>query len=124
VASQALVIVVDDDLSVRESLPELLRQCGFAATAFASAAEFLTSGVVGQADCLILDVAMPGMSGIELARDLAGRGQAIPIVFMTAQGDQSERPRLLQEGAVACLFKPFTETQLLEAVGSALGFVA
>jgi FixJ family two-component response regulator len=119
--SRALVVVVDDDLSVRESLPELLRQCGFAATAFASAYDFLASDVMDRTSCLILDIAMPGMSGIDLARELARRGQAIPLVFISGDGDQSDRPRLLQEGAVECLFKPFGEAQLLDAVRVALG---
>jgi FixJ family two-component response regulator len=118
-----LVVVVDDDISVRESLPELLHQCGFAATAFASAGDFLASPAMEQTACLILDIAMPGMSGVELARELARRGQAIPIVFITAGGDESDRDRLLQEerGGVACLFKPFSEPDLLEAVKRALG---
>ena len=120
-ASRALVVVVDDDLSVRESLPELLRQCGFASTAFASADDFLASNVMDQTSCLILDIAMPGMSGIELARELARQRQAIPIVFISGDGDESDRLRLLQEGAVECLFKPFSETELLEAVRVALG---
>jgi FixJ family two-component response regulator len=118
--SRALVVVVDDDLSVRESLPELLRQCGFSATAFASGDEFLASNVIDQISCLILDVAMPAMSGIELARELARQGRAIPIVFISGDADESDRPRLLQEGAVECLFKPFSETELLEAVRVAL----
>ena len=119
-ASRAPVVVVDDDLSVRESLPELLRQCGFAAMAYATADAFLTSNVMDQISCLILDVAMPGMSGIELARELARRGKAIPIVFISGAGDENDRPRLLQEGAVECLFKPFGETELLDAVRVAL----
>jgi CheY-like chemotaxis protein len=118
--SPALIVVVDDDLSVRESLPELLRQCGFAATAFASAQDFLASNVIDQSSCLILDIAMPGMSGIELARELAKRAHPIPIVFITANRDESDRSYLLQEGAVACLFKPFGETELLQAVRLAL----
>ena len=121
-ASRALVVVVDDDLSVRESLPELLQQCGFAATAFASADDFLASSTMDQTSCLILDIVMPGMSGIELARELARRGQAIPIVFISGDGDERDRLRLLlQEGAVECLFKPFGETELLDAVRVALG---
>jgi FixJ family two-component response regulator len=119
-STRPLVSVVDDDESVRESLPDLLRQCGFAAAAFASAIEFLDAPVIDQTACLILDVAMPGMSGIELQRELARRGYSIPIVFITAHGDDSERPRLVQGGAVACLFKPFSEAELLGAVGLAL----
>ena len=117
---RALVSVVDDDESVRESLPDLLRECGFAVEAFASAEEFLVSECIGQTQCLLLDIAMPGMSGLELQRELTRRRHAIPIVFITAHGDETDRPRLLAQGAVACLFKPFSEAALLEAVHAAL----
>jgi len=113
------VAVVDDDESVRESLPDLLREFGFAARAFASAEEFLASDCVGHTNCLILDIAMPGMSGPALQLELSRREWAIPIVFITAERDDSIRPRLLQAGAVDCLFKPFSETALLEALGAA-----
>src|SRR5712692_6520767 len=116
----ALVSVVDDDESVRESLPDLLREFGFAARAFSSAEEFLASEYVGQTNCLILDVGMPGMSGPELQRELKLRGQHIPIVFITANRDEAVRPRVLAQGAVACLFKPFSDTALLEALNTAL----
>jgi FixJ family two-component response regulator len=119
-ASRALVSVVDDDESVRESLPDLLREFGFAAQAFSSAEEFLASDYVGQTRCLILDIAMPGMSGPELQRELMLRRQAIPIVFITAHGDAAVRPRLLEQGAVECLFKPFSDTVLLAALNAAL----
>ena len=115
-----LVSVVDDDESVRESLPDLLREFGFTAQAFSSGEEFLASDHIGQTQCLILDVAMPGMSGPELQRELRLRGQHIPIVFITAQRDESIRPRLLAEGAVELLFKPFSETALFDAVNGAL----
>ena len=106
--NRPLVSVVDDDESVRESLPDLLRELGFAAEAFASAEEFLASDRVGQTRCLILDVAMPGMSGPDLQRELTARRQAIPIIFITAQGERATRPRLLEQGAVECLLKlPF-----------------
>jgi len=117
---RSLVSVVDDDESVRESLPDLLRELGFAAEAFTSAEEFLASDHVGRTRCLVLDVAMPGMSGPELQEGLARRGRAIPIVFITAQQDDSVRPRVLAAGAVACLFKPFSDTALLDAVNAAL----
>jgi FixJ family two-component response regulator len=117
---RALVSVVDDDESVRESLPDLLRECGFAVEAFASAEAFLASACLGQTQCLLLDIAMPGMSGLELQRELTRRRHAIPIVFITAHGDETDRPRLLAQGAVACLFKPFSETALLEALQAAL----
>jgi FixJ family two-component response regulator len=121
IANPPLVSVVDDDESVRESLPDLLRELGFAAAAFASAEEFLGSDHVGRTRCLVLDVAMPGMSGPELQEELARRGRAIPIVFITAQQDESIRPRVLAAGAVACLLKPFSDTALLDAVNAALG---
>jgi FixJ family two-component response regulator len=115
-----LVTVVDDDESVRESLPDLLRLCGFAVEAFSSGEAFLASDVVSRTSCLLLDVAMPGMSGPELQHELTRRRQTIPIVFITANGDRAVRPRLLARGAVECLFKPFSETALLDAVGAAL----
>jgi FixJ family two-component response regulator len=114
-----LVAVVDDDESVRESLPELLRESGYAAEAFASAQELLDSGELVRIGCLILDIAMPGMSGPELHQELRRRGQAVPIVFITATGDKALRPRLLAQGAVDCLFKPFSETALLAAISAA-----
>jgi FixJ family two-component response regulator len=114
--TRALVSVVDDDESVRESLPDLLAVCGYRARAFSSAEEFLASGFLGQTGCLILDVAMPGMSGPELQRELASRSQSVPIVFITAHKDETEP----LPGAVECLFKPFTESDLLEAVEKAL----
>ncbi len=119
-AGPSLVAVVDDDESVRESLPDLLLEFGFAARAFASAEEFLASDCLGQTRCLILDVAMPGMSGPDLQRELARRRQEIPIVFITAHADESVRPRLVERGAVACLLKPFSGTALLDALRAAL----
>ena len=117
---RSLVSVVDDDESVRESLPHLLRKFGFAAEAFSSAEEFLASEFVGQTRCLILDIAMPGMSGPALQEELSRRQQAIPIVFITAHGDDAIRPRVLEAGAVECLFKPFSATALRAAVDTAL----
>ena len=119
--SRPLVSVVDDDESVRESLPDLLREFGFSAQAFASAEEFLASDRIGHTHCLILDVAMPGMSGPDLQRELTQRGQRIPVVFITAHGDHTVRPRLIEQGAVECLFKPFSDTALREALDVALG---
>ena len=119
-AIRPLVSVVDDDESVRESLPDLLRELGFSVQAFSSAEEFLASDVVGQTRCLILDIAMPGMSGPELQRELASRQQKIPIVFITARGDEEVRPLVLARGAVECLFKPFSENALLDALTAAL----
>ena len=115
-----VVSVVDDDESVRESLPDLIRQFGFSAEAFSSAEAFLASDVVGETSCLLLDIAMPGMSGPALQQELRRRHQEIPIVFITAQGDETLRPHLLARGAVECLFKPFSEEALLDAVTAAL----
>jgi FixJ family two-component response regulator len=117
---RSLVSVVDDDESVRESLPDLLREVGFAAQAFSSAEAFLASDVVSETSCLILDVAMPGMSGPDLQEELVRRQQEIPIVFITANGDETVRPRLLAQGAVECLFKPFSEAALHDALNAAL----
>jgi FixJ family two-component response regulator len=117
---RSLVSVVDDDESVRESLPDLIRQFGFASQAFSSAEAFLASNLVGQTRCLVLDIAMPGMSGPELQQELRRRRQAIPIVFITAHGDEATRPGLIAHGAIDCLFKPFSDTALLEALNAAL----
>lgn len=117
--SRPLISVVDDDESIRESLPDLLREFGFVAETFASAEEFLASGSIDQTRCLILDIAMPGMSGPDLQRELAARRYDIPIVFITAHGDQTTRPRLLEQGAVDCLIKPFSDTALREALDAA-----
>ena len=115
-----LVCVVDDDESVRESLPDLLRELGFAVAVFSSAEDFLASDSIGQTRCLILDIAMPGMSGPDLRRELTRRRQEIPIVFITALKDQTVPPSVLKQGAVACLSKPFSEAALLEAINAAL----
>ena len=117
---RSLVTVVDDDESIRESLPDLLREFGFEAQAFASAEEFLTSDYVHQTRCLILDIAMPGMTGPDLQRELTLRRQEIPIVFITAHRSENVRPRALERGAVDCLFKPFSEGDLLQALNTAL----
>jgi FixJ family two-component response regulator len=116
----SLVSVVDDDESMREALPDLLRQFGFAAEAFASAEAFLASEFVGETSCLLLDVAMPGMSGPDLQQELARRRQRIPIVFITAYGEAPVLRRLLARGAVRCLVKPFSDAALLDAIGAAL----
>jgi len=115
-----LVSIVDDDESVRESLPDMLKELGFAVRAFSSAEEFLACDCIDQTGCLILDIGMPGMSGPDLQRELGLRGQAIPIVFITAHADEAARRRLIESGAVECLFKPFSEAALLAAVNAAL----
>jgi FixJ family two-component response regulator len=116
----SLVSIVDDDESVRESLPDLLRELGFVVRAFSSAESFLASEALSRTRCLILDVAMPGMSGPDLQRELARRHCHIPIVFITGQGDDTLRLRVLAEGAVECLLKPFSEAALLTAVQMAM----
>ena len=118
--NRMLVSVVDDDESVRESLPDLLRELGYSTEAFSSAADFLSSGHLDQTSCLILDIAMPGMSGIDLQRELTRRNHDIPIVFITAHGNEMIRREVLQRGAVECLSKPFTDDALLRALGNAL----
>ncbi|WP_345944690.1 response regulator [Variovorax sp. dw_954] len=111
---------MDDDESVRESLPDLLREFGFTAEAFASAEAFLASDSIPYTRCVLLDVAMPGMSGLELQQILNSHEPRIPIVFITAERDCAMRARVLGQGAVECLFKPFSETALIEALHAAL----
>jgi len=118
---RSLVSVVDDDDSVRESLPDLLKEFGFAVRAFSSAEDFLASDCIGETQCLILDVAMPGMSGPELQRELTNRQVEIPIVFITAHRDEAVSSHLVELGRTACLAKPFSEAELLEALNAALG---
>jgi FixJ family two-component response regulator len=120
-APGSLVVVVDDDESVRESLPDLLKELGYAVRAFSSPEAFLASDCMGETRCLILDIAMPGMSGPDLQRELKCRGLKIPIVFITAHADEGVRPRMLEHGAVECLFKPFSEAALLGALSIAFG---
>ena len=112
--------VVDDDDAVREALSDVLREFNFVVEAFSSAEAFLAYDAMEQTDCLVLDIAMPGMTGLELQRELKRRGHQIPIVFITAHADRTLRPRVLAAGAAECLFKPFTEAALLEAVRGAL----
>jgi FixJ family two-component response regulator len=114
-----LVAVVDDDESVRESLPDLLQVFGFAVDTFASAEAFLASDRISDTRCLILDIAMPGMSGPDLQRELGRQRRQIPIVFITAHADEA-MPRLIEQGAVACLLKPFSDIDLREALTAAL----
>jgi FixJ family two-component response regulator len=115
-----LSVVVDDDESVRESLPDLLREFGFVARAFSSAWEFLSSSCVDETSCLILDIAMPGMSGPELQQELKRRGKDIPIIFITGRRDETIRTQVLKQGAAGFLFKPFSDTALLSAINTAL----
>ena len=115
-----LLSVVDDDESVRESLPDLLREFGFAARAFSSAQEFLSSDYLDETRCLILDVAMPGMSGLDLQQELKRRGNEIPIIFISGQKDEDIQKQTFRQGAVKFLYKPFSDSALLDAVNAAL----
>jgi FixJ family two-component response regulator len=119
-ATRPNVVVVDDDESVRESLPDLLKQLGFSARAFPSPEEFLASDFFQKTDCLILDIAMRGMSGPKLQTELKRLGSKIPIIFITAQLDEDLRLRLIEQGAVDCLLKPFRDAALLDALNRAL----
>jgi FixJ family two-component response regulator len=115
------IVVVDDDESVREALKGLLRSAGFGAETYASAEEFLRSGGLQDAECLILDVRMPGIGGVELRRYLELAGHDIPVIFITAHGDDSTRAQALGANVVDFLTKPFSDEALLEAIDRALG---
>ena len=115
-----LLSVVDDDESMRDSLPDLIEEFGFAARAFSSAEEFLSSGTVDETSCLILDIAMPGMSGPELHQELKRRGEQIPTIFITGQKDEAVRARVFEQGAAGFLLKPFSDAALLAAIKTAL----
>jgi len=116
-----LISVVDDDDSVRESLQALIRSVGFKVNIFPSAEAFLHSEHLHNTDCLILDVRMPGMNGLELQGELRARRLQVPIIFMTAhESDEEARSRALRNGAVEYLIKPISETVLLNAVDTAL----
>ena len=119
--TRPLVSIVDDDESIRESLPDLVRRLGFAAQAFPSAEAFLASNAVDQTSCLLLDIAMPGMSGPDLQQELANRRQLMPIIFITASVDTATRSRLLAKGAADCLFKPLSAMVVRDALNAALG---
>jgi FixJ family two-component response regulator len=116
----SLIVIVDDDLSVRESLESLLRSVGFEARVFASAEDFLSADPPRKADCLVLDIRLPGISGIELHRRLLGRGFRVPVIFITAHGsDDRARSEARSDWTVAYLTKPFSEDELLDAVTAA-----
>jgi len=118
--SQLLISIVDDDESVRESLPDLLEMFGFASQTFSSAEEFLAKDGISRSKCLILDVAMPGMRGPELQKELNRRKSKVPIIFITGLRDEALRSQLVEQGAVACLTKPFSDSAMLEALNVAL----
>jgi len=121
VINRRLVAVVDDDESIRESLPDLLRHFGFDTQTFPSAEAFLGCEGVGDSSCLILDIGLPGLNGPDLHQELLRQGHRIPTIFITAQGDRSLEPRLIARGAIACLFKPFGDTDLFNALTAAMG---
>jgi FixJ family two-component response regulator len=112
--------IVDDDDSLRNSLDNLLRSVGFRVQGFSSAEAFLNSNQLHDTACLILDVRMPGMSGLDLQRQMVADNSRIPIVFITSHGDDNARTRALEAGAVAFLYKPFREEALLKAIDLAL----
>ncbi|MER8634242.1 response regulator [Mesorhizobium opportunistum] len=119
-APRSLIAVVDDDESVRESLPGLLRVLGYDAQAFSSAKCFLSSNAVAESNCLVLDIAMPEVSGPELAEELRRMGNQLPIIFITAHRHEVESPRVQAQHPRACLLKPFSDTALANAVEAAL----
>ena len=118
--NKELIAIVDDDESARSAIYGVLRSVGLNPRSFSSAEEFLASGQQNEAACLITDVRMPGMSGLELQGRLAGEGCRIPIIFVTAYGDERVRALAMKGGAIVCLGKPFDDKVLLESVRSAL----
>jgi FixJ family two-component response regulator len=116
-----LILVVDDDFLMQESTTRLLRSFKFNVKALASAEEFLNSDYLVKTACLILDLRLPGMTGLELQRQLISQNRRMPIIFVTAHGDETQRIQALAAGAVAFLYKPFDEHDLLNAINSALG---
>jgi CheY-like chemotaxis protein len=119
-ATRPFVAVVDDDEAIRDSLPRLLKALGFKSKSFASADAFLASDALQRASCLILDVAMPGMGGLELMRQPAVQSSGTPIIFITALHDEGLRREVIHAGAVECLFKPFHARALVQALDAAL----
>ena len=115
-----VVSIVDDDQAVRDALGNLLESVGLRVEAFASAEEFVNSGNVNKRSCLILDVRLPRMSGLELQHHLSNKSDSVPIIFITAHAHDEVRTRALQEGAVSFLYKPFSSEDLLSALHSTL----
>ncbi len=115
------IAVVDDDLSVRRGLERLLRSAGYQVETFSSAHDFLGRASSADPDCLILDVTMPGQSGLQLHADLLASGRAIPVIFISGQGDTAVAERGIQEGAFELLAKPFDDEALVRAVERAIG---
>ena len=119
-ANPELISIVDDDESVRQGLTRLLTSVGFAVNTFASAEEYLSSDQLGRADCLILDIRLSGMSGIELQRQLAANHSEVPTIFVTAHEEETERAQAPAGNVSAVLIKPFSEEALLNAISKAL----
>ena len=115
-----LISVIDDDESVRRTTTRLIESFGFRTAAFESGEMFLNSGELHDTSCLIVDVRMPGMNGLQLQTELAAADCRIPIIFITAYDDNESRRRAMQAGAVAFLAKPFSDEQLLQWIRSAL----
>jgi FixJ family two-component response regulator len=120
VAIPRSISIVDDDESVRQGLTRLLNSAGFAVNTFASGEEYLSSDQLGRADCLILDIQMPGMSGIEVQRQLAANHSEVPVIFITAHEEEIERVRAPEGRARTVLIKPFSEEALMNAISKAL----
>jgi FixJ family two-component response regulator len=116
-----MISIVDDDRAIREAARKLIKSLGYAAATFASAEEFLESGRLGETDCLITDVQMPGMSGVDLHNHLIARGARTPVIFVTAFPEDGLRARVLGAGAVGFLSKPFSEDSLIACLDKALG---
>jgi FixJ family two-component response regulator len=115
-----LISIVDDDDALRNSLDDLIRSIGFRTEGFASAEAFLSSSQARDTACLILDVRMPGMNGLDLQRHIVAANWRVPIIFITSHADNDARGRALEAGAVAFLYKPFREEELLDAIDAAL----
>jgi FixJ family two-component response regulator len=118
--SKFIVMIVDDDESVRKAARRLIKSYGFAVETFASAEDFLASGRLDETACLVLDVQMPGLNGLELQSRLIAGGHQVPIIFITAFSDENGRAQALQAGALSYLIKPFEEADLLNAINLAL----
>ena len=114
------VVVVEDDPGMRTALEKVLGAAGFRATTFPSAEALLDAGAAGGAGCLVLDVRLPGLSGLELCRELQARGPTPPVIFMTALDDEAVRQQALQTGCITILHKPFPSRLLIDAIGKAV----
>jgi len=119
-SEEPFICVVDDDFLMRESTIRLLRSFGLSVKALASAEEFLKADYLPEIACPILDLRLPGMSGLELLRQLLAENRRMPIIFVTAHGNETQRTRALAAGAIAFLYKPFHEHDLLNAINSTL----